>query len=119
VLSENGVALVGGHSVDNAQIMFGYSVTGLIRPDEIAANIGDRPGDILLLTKPLGTGITFSAVKWGECDEATAAASQAVMLTSGRRAAECLRAHGVRAATDITGFGSWATPWAGVALEVH
>jgi selenide,water dikinase len=123
VLMENGVALVGGHSVDNPQIMFGYSVTGLIHPDEVAANGGAKPGDVLLLTKPLGTGIISSALKWGECDEATAAASQAVMLTAGRRAAELMRANGVRAATDITGFGFMGHAWevakaSGVTFEI-
>jgi selenide, water dikinase len=111
VLTENGVVLVGGHSVDNPQIMFGYAVTGLIHPDEIAANAGAKPGDLLILTKPLGTGIISSAVKWGECDDATAAASQAVMLTAGRRAAELMRTYGVRAATDITGFGFMGHAW--------
>ncbi len=111
VLMENGVALVGGHSVDNPQIMFGYAVTGLIHPNQIAANAGAKPGDILLLTKPLGTGIISSAVKWGECDDATATASQAVMLTAGRRASELMRAHGVKAATDITGFGFMGHAW--------
>lgn len=111
VLMENGVALVGGHSVDNPQIMFGYAVTGLIHPNQIAANAGAKPGDILLLTKPLGTGIISSAVKWGECDDATATASQAVMLTAGRRASELMRAYGVKAATDITGFGFMGHAW--------
>jgi selenide, water dikinase len=124
VLMENGVALVGGHSVDNPQIMFGYSVTGLIHPDEVAANAGARPGDVLLLTKPLGTGIISTAVKFGEADEAVAAASQATMLTPGRRAAELMRAHGVRAATDITGFGFMGHAWevakaSGVTFEIN
>ena len=123
VLMENGVSLVGGHSVDNPQIMFGYAVTGLIHPDQVAANAGAKPGDILLLTKPLGTGIISSAVKWGECDDATAAASQSVMLTAGRRAAELMRAHGVKAATDITGFGFMGHAWeiakaSGVTFEI-
>ena len=111
VLMENGVALVGGHSVDNPQIMFGYAVTGLIHPDEIAANAGAKPGDVLLLTKPLGTGIISTAVKFGDTDEATAAASQATMLTPGRRAAELMREFGIRAATDITGFGFLGHAW--------
>lgn len=111
VLMENGVALVGGHSVDNPQIMFGYAVTGLIHPDEIAANAGAKPGDVLLLTKPLGTGIISTAVKFGDADAATAAASQATMLTPGRRAAELMREFGIRAATDITGFGFLGHAW--------
>ena len=124
VLMEHGVALVGGHSVDNPQIMFGYAVTGLIHPDEVAANAGARPGDVLLLTKPLGTGIISTAVKSGEADEAVAAASQATMLTAGRRAAELMREFKVRAATDITGFGFLGHAWevakaSGVTFEIE
>ena len=123
VLMENGVALVGGHSVDNPQIMFGYAVTGIIHPDQVAANAGARPGDVLLLTKPLGTGIISTAVKFGEAPPEVAAASQATMLTAGRRAAELMREYGVRAATDITGFGFMGHAWeiakaSGVTFEI-
>jgi selenide, water dikinase len=124
VLIEHSVLLVGGHSVDNPQIMFGYAVTGLIHPDEVASNAGARPGDVLILTKPLGTGIISTAVKFGDADEATATASQAVMLTAGRRAAELMREFGVRAATDITGFGFLGHAWevakaSGVTFEIN
>ena len=111
VLTENGVLLVGGHSVDNDQIMFGYAVTGLIHPAEVAANGGARPGDALILTKPIGTGVISTGVKFGKADARTAAAATATMLTSGRRAAEAMREFGVRGATDITGFGLLGHAW--------
>lgn len=111
VLNENGVMLVGGHSVQSDQIMFGYSVTGLIHPDEVAANIGARPGDVLILTKPIGTGVISTGIKFGKADAQTAAASLTAMLTSGRKAAEAMREFSVRGATDITGFGLLGHAW--------
>jgi selenide,water dikinase len=111
VLTENGVALVGGHSVDNDQIMFGYAVTGLIHPDQIASNDGARPGDALILTKPIGTGVISTGIKFGKADPQVTANSIATMLTSGRKAAEAMREFGVRGATDITGFGLLGHAW--------
>jgi selenide,water dikinase len=111
VLTENGVALIGGHSVDNDQIMFGYAVTGLIHPDQIASNDGAHPGDALILTKPIGTGIISTGIKFGKAEAQVAANSIATMLTSGRKAAEAMREYGVRGATDITGFGLLGHAW--------
>lgn len=111
VLTENGVMLVGGHSVDNDQIMFGYSVTGLIHPERAATNAGARPGDMLILTKPIGTGVISTGIKFGKADAQTAQASTATMLTSGRKAAEAMREFEVRGATDITGFGLLGHGW--------
>jgi len=111
VMNENGVMLVGGHSVDNDQIMFGYAVTGIIHPDEVAANAGAKPGDILILTKPIGTGVISTGIKFGKADEQTAAASLEAMLTPGRKAAEAMREFGIRGATDITGFGLMGHAW--------
>jgi len=104
VLTQNDVVLVGGHSVDNQQIMFGYSVTGIIHPDKVATNAGARPGDVVLLTKPLGTGIISTAIKFDRAPAEVAAASVKTMLTSGKTAAELMRQFDVRAATDVTGF---------------
>jgi selenide,water dikinase len=123
VLSENGVVLVGGHSVDSSQIMFGYSVTGLIHPDEYAANAGARPGDALILTKAIGTGVISTGIKKGKADAATVAGALATMLTPGNRAAELMREFGVRGATDITGFGLLGHAWelakaSGVTIEI-
>lgn len=105
VLTQNGVALVGGHTVDNDQILFGYAVTGTIHPAHIATNAAAKPGDLLILTKPLGTGIISTAIKFDEAPSETAEASLQVMLTPGRQAAMVIRLYDVKAATDVTGFG--------------
>ena len=111
VLMENNVVLVGGHSVDNADIMFGYSVTGIIDPNQIATNSGARPGDVLILTKPIGTGVISTAIKFEKCTPEVADASLQTMLTSSREAAALMREFGVKAATDITGFGLLGHAW--------
>jgi selenide,water dikinase len=111
VLMENNVALIGGHSVDNAEIMFGYSVTGIIDPKQIATNNGARPGDVLILTKPIGTGVISTAIKFEKCPPEVAAASLQTMLTPAREAAALMREFGVKAATDITGFGLLGHAW--------
>ncbi len=111
VLMENNVALIGGHSVDNAEIMFGYSVTGIIDPNQIATNDGARPGDVLILTKAIGTGVISTAIKFEKCPPEVAAASLQTMLTSARAAADLMREFGVKAATDITGFGLLGHAW--------
>jgi selenide, water dikinase len=110
-LNENGVTLVGGHSVDNDQIMFGYAVTGLIHPDQVAANAGARPGDALILTKPIGTGVISTGIKFEKASPEVAAVAIETMLTPGRAAAEAMREFGVRGATDITGFGLLGHSW--------
>ncbi len=111
ILTENGVTLVGGHSVQSNEIMFGYSVTGLIHPDEVAANAGAKPGDVLILTKPIGTGVISTGIKFGKATKEMAEASVKVMLTAGRNAAAAMREFGVRGATDITGFGLMGHAW--------
>jgi selenide,water dikinase len=110
-LNENGVTLVGGHSVDSDQIMFGYAVTGLIHPDQVAANSGARAGDALILTKPIGTGVISTGIKFEKASAEVAAGSIETMLTPGRAAAEAMREFGVRGATDITGFGLLGHAW--------
>ncbi len=111
VLTENRVTLVGGHSVDNAQIMFGYSVTGVIDPNRVATNSGARVGDTVILTKPLGTGVISTGIKFGKTDAHIAAASLATMLTPGREAAAAMQRFAVRAATDVTGFSLLGHAW--------
>ena len=111
ILSENGVALVGGHSVQNEQIMFGYSVTGLIDPQQLATNSGARPGDVLILTKPLGTGLISTGVKFGKATAEMEEQARETMLSPNRRGAELIRQFGIRAATDITGFGLLGHAW--------
>jgi selenide, water dikinase len=106
-LREAGVALLGGHTVRDPEVKFGYAVTGAIDPDRVWANTGARPGDRLLLTKSLGTGIVGTAIKKGTAPEALVAHAIASMTMLNRAAAGILRqfAGAVHGATDITGFG--------------
>jgi selenide,water dikinase len=107
-LREAGVSLLGGHTVRDPEIKFGYAVTGSIDPARILANAGARAGDVLLLTKPLGTGIVGTAIKFDRADSALADAVVRSMLTLNRAAAEALQpfpGHVIHACTDITGFG--------------
>ena len=104
-LREAGCALLGGHSVRDPEIKFGYAVTGLVDPDRILTNAGGRPGDVLVLTKPLGTGVIATALKAGEAPPGPVEASTRSMAALNRGAAEAALRHAARAATDITGFG--------------
>lgn len=106
-LREAGVALLGGHTVRDPEIKFGYAVTGRVDPDRIWSNAGARPGDRLILTKPLGTGIVGTAIKKGTAPQALVDAAVASMIRLNRTAAAVLRTFGdaVHACTDVTGFG--------------
>ncbi len=110
-LNKYGVSLIGGHSVDSQQIMFGYSVTGVIDPDKIATNSGARPGDVIILTKPIGTGVISTGIKFEKTTPEVAASSVATMLTPGKHAAEAMREFGVKGATDVTGFALLGHAW--------
>ncbi len=105
-LREAGVALLGGHTVQDSEIKFGYSVTGSVDPERILTNAGAKAGDRLILTKPLGTGIVGTAIKFGRAPEDVVQHAIASMRTLNKAAAEAI-AHldGVHACTDITGFG--------------
>jgi selenide, water dikinase len=103
--AEAGVAVVGGHSVRDQEVKFGLSVTGDVGPGELWSNRTARPGQALVLTKALGTGVIGQAIKKGIASEAAATAAITSMCTSNQRAARIGHAHGVTAATDITGFG--------------
>jgi selenide,water dikinase len=111
VLTENGVALLGGHSVDDPQIMFGYAVTGTIDPHEIATNRGARPGDAIILTKPIGTGVISTAIKYEKAPREVIDASLATMLLAGKQAAAAMREFEVKGATDVTGFALLGHAW--------
>jgi len=111
VLTENKVVLVGGHSVDNEQIMFGYSVTGVIDPNKVATNAGARPGDVIILTKPIGTGVISTGIKKAKASPEVVAESIATMLTPGKHAAEAIAKFDVKGATDVTGFALLGHTW--------
>jgi selenide,water dikinase len=97
--------IVGGHTVDDPEPKYGLAVTGVVRPGEELTNAGARPGDVLVLTKPLGTGVIATAIKQGTAPPDVVAAATASMATLNRAGAEVARACGARALTDITGFG--------------
>jgi selenide, water dikinase len=105
-LREAGVALLGGHTVQDDEIKFGYSVTGSVDPARILTNGGARPGDVLILTKPIGTGVVGTAIKFDRAPQLTVDAAVASMRTLYEAAAHVLaNFNGVHACTDITGFG--------------
>ncbi len=105
-MREAGVVLVGGHSVEDKELKYGLSVTGTVHPDKVLLNTGARPGDRLILTKPLGTGIVSTAIKAGIAEEALIAKSVVAMAALNKRAGEIVQATpSVHACTDITGFG--------------
>ena len=102
---EAGALLVGGHSVEDPEMKYGLAVTGLVHPERIYTKAGARPGDLLLLTKPLGTGIIATALKARLASREAEAAAIRVMAALNRAAAEALEGLEVHAVTDITGFG--------------
>ncbi len=104
-MREAGVVLVGGHSVEDAELKYGLSVTGVIHPDRVILNQGAKVGDKLILTKPLGTGIISTALKGGEASKLAVAKSVSSMATLNKKAAELMLTVDVRACSDITGFG--------------
>jgi selenide, water dikinase len=105
-LRSAGVALLGGHTVQDPEIKFGYAVTGAIDPSRILSNAGAKPGDALFLTKPLGTGVIATAIKFDRVAQEAMAGAIRSMRTPNRAAAEAMLAvDGVSACTDITGFG--------------
>jgi selenide,water dikinase len=104
-LHEAGVTLVGGHSVEDQELKYGLSVTGVVHPQKVVLNSGARVGDRLILTKPLGTGIINTALKGGVADEATVAKSVRCMVTLNNKASELMMTAEVHACTDVTGFG--------------
>ncbi len=104
-VAEAGALLVGGHTITDEEPKYGLSVTGLISPQEILTKGGARPGDLLILTKPLGSGIITTAHKGEMVSEQILAKMIAWMATLNKDAAEVAREVGVKACTDITGFG--------------
>jgi selenide, water dikinase len=105
VMGEAGCVIAGGHSVDDAEPKYGFAVTGLVDPDHVTTNAAGRPGDTLILTKPLGTGIITTAIKRGACPDDLRDRVVAQMVSLNDRAARAVRSAGARAVTDVTGFG--------------
>ncbi len=110
-MQEAGCAIIGGHSIADDEIKFGYAVTGTIDPSRVLTNSGARPGDALILTKRLGTGVIGTALKRGQASEESVAAAVDSMRTLNRLACEILlefsekHSNSVHSVTDITGFG--------------
>ena len=104
-LREAGVTLVGGHSIDDKELKYGLSVTGIVHPRQLVTNEGAEAGDKLILTKPLGTGIIGTALKAGVADKETVEKFTKCMVTLNNKASELMQEFGVHACTDITGFG--------------
>ncbi len=103
--AEAGAAVIGGHSLDDASPKYGMAVTGVVHPERVVRKSGARPGDRLILTKPLGVGVLTTALTQGVADPPVADAVGAVMRQLNREAAEAMQAVGVHACTDVTGFG--------------
>ena len=104
-LHEAKVALVGGHSVDDKELKYGISVTGVIHPSKVLRNNSAVTGDTLILTKPLGIGIINTALKGGFASDSAVALATAHMLTLNSKAAEIMQDYEIHACTDVTGFG--------------
>ena len=104
---EAGALIVGGHSVRDPELKYGLSVTGLVDPANLRTKELARPGDVLILTKPLGTGLVANAIKAGKVKETDAGVQEAIrsMEHLNRAASRVFTKHGVRASTDVTGFG--------------
>jgi selenide,water dikinase len=123
VAAEAGVAIVGGHSIRDREPKYGMAVTGLVAPDRLVRNSEMRPGDRLYLTKPLGLGLISTAIKAGKASQEQVRAAVDTMTTLNAAAADAMGEAGVRAATDVTGFGLLghlhiALDAAGVAADV-
>jgi selenide,water dikinase len=104
-MNENGVTILGGHSIDDAEIKIGYAVTGIVDPKRFITNAGAQPGDALILTKPIGTGAISTAIKRGVASRSAVEAAMRAMTTSAAAAAKEMQVTGAHACTDVTGFG--------------
>jgi selenide,water dikinase len=123
-MREAGAAILGGHSVNDEELKFGYAVTGLIHPDRVKANAGARPGDALLFTKRIGTGVISTALKRGIARDEDVQEAIASMIELNRAACEAMLRFDVHGCTDVTGFGLVAHARemalaSGVTVEIH
>ena len=108
---EAGISILGGHSIDDKEPKYGLVVTGKISLDKIVTNGGAKPGDCLILTKPLGSGIISTAIKRGEATKSLIKAGSKLMTTLNSSAGKLMVKHGATAATDVTGFGLLGHLW--------
>jgi selenide,water dikinase len=104
-MNEAGVFVLGGHSIDDAEIKFGYAVTGIVHPSRIVTNSNAQPGDVLILTKPIGTGAISTGIKRGVASNESVEAAMKAMTTSAAAASVAMQRVGAHACTDVTGFG--------------
>ncbi|RCW51894.1 selenide, water dikinase SelD [Paenibacillus prosopidis] len=104
-VKEAGATLVGGHSIDDKEPKFGLAVTGLVHPDKVRTNAGAKPGDKLILTKPIGVGILTTSIKKDQLNDEEITRVIGVMATLNKAAAETMEPYDVHACTDVTGFG--------------
>ena len=104
-INESGATLVGGHSVEDSEFKYGLSVTGVVHPDQVLTNSGCCIGDVVILTKPVGTGVISTAIKGGLADADDVEQAAAVMAMLNKAAAETMAEFNVHACTDVTGFG--------------
>jgi selenide,water dikinase len=105
IAREAGITILGGHTIKHAEPKYGMAVTGTVHPDRVVTNAGARIGDLLVLTKPVGTGVLTTALKRGLIDDAELAPAVAQMVLLNERAARTMLAHHAHACTDVTGFG--------------
>ncbi len=103
--SEAGVRIIGGHTIDDTPPKYGLAVVGFVHPEKIMTNAGAKPGDKLILTKPVGTGIIMAGQRMGIADQADIEEAKRQMKLLNKTGAEVMKKHGIRGATDVTGFG--------------
>src|SRR5216684_6457930 len=111
IVEQAGGVIAGGHSISDDEPKYGLAVTGMVHPDHILTKGGARPGDILILSKPLGTGLITTAHKREQVEERDLQEAIASMMQLNRKASQALRRTGVHAVTDITGFGLLGHAW--------
>lgn len=104
-MNAENVVVLGGHSIDDQEIKFGYAVTGIINPKKVVKNSGAMPGDVLVLTKPIGTGAISTGVKFGKAPDRAIEAALKTMTDSAAKASKKMQELGTNGCTDITGFG--------------
>jgi selenide,water dikinase len=104
-MNAESVVVIGGHSVDDAEMKFGYAVTGIVHPEKVVTNAGSQPGDVLILTKPIGTGAINTAIKRAKASVEAIDAVTKAMTTSAAEASKAMVDLQASACTDITGFG--------------